>query len=209
MPALRAAGYLGIVREPSPGLFALTDLGERLRPGAPGALHDLALMTGDAFFSWWGRLEQTVRTGESSVPAIEGVSSFEYLHRHPEQTQRFNRMMSEMIGAMANGVLSAYDFSRFKTVVDIGGGRGTLLAAILESHPRVHGVLFDLLTADGLTRRWPRAVSEDAAVRGRRRLASVPSGDCILLSAVSATGTTRRAWRSSRTAAARPPGDCC
>jgi len=181
---LRALEFLGIVREPSPGLFALTDLGERLR--APGAVHDELLMTGEAFFSWWGQLEHSIRSGESSVPGIEGVSAFEYLHRHAEQTQRFNRMMSEMIGAMATGVLSTYDFSPFATVVDVGGGRGTLLSAILATHPQLRGVLFDLpATADEA-----RATIAAQGLAGRCEcvggdfFAAVPAGDCIILSAV-------------------------
>ena len=183
---LRALEFLGIVHEPSPGLFALTDLGERLRPGAPGAVHDELLMTGEAFFSWWGRLEHSIRTGESSVPGVEGVSSFEYLHRHPEQTRRFNRMMSEMIGAMATGVLSTYDFGPFATVVDVGGGRGTLLSAILESHPRLRGVLFDLPATANEARATiaARGLAGRCECVGGDFFAAVPAGDCIILSAV-------------------------
>ena len=155
-----------------------------LRSNSP--LHDEILMTGDAFYAWWGRLEHSVRTGESSVRGIEGVSAFEYLHRDPEQARRFNRLMSAMIGSMAKGVLSAYDFRPFGTVVDIGGGRGTLLAAILAAHPRLRGVLFDLpataeearsaLAALGLTDRC-ECVGGDF-------FAAIPAGDCLVLSAV-------------------------
>jgi SAM-dependent methyltransferase len=183
---LRALEFLGIVHEPSPGLFSLNAVGQRLRAGVPGSVHDELLMTGEAFFSWWGGLEHSIRSGESSVPGIEGVSSFEYLHRDPEQARRFNRMMSEMIGAMATGVLSAYDFGVFGTVVDVGGGRGTLLSAILESYPRIRGVLFDLpATADEA-----RATIAARGLAGRCKcvvgdfFAAVPAGDCIILSAV-------------------------
>lgn len=183
---LRALEFLGIVHEPSPGLFALTVLGERLRAGAPGSVHDELLMTGEAFFSWWGGLEHSLRSGESSVPGIEGVSSFEYLHRHPELARRFNRMMSEMIGAMATGVLSAYDFGALRTVVDVGGGRGTLLSAILESDPRHRGVLFDLpATADEARATIAaRGLAARCECLGGDFFAAVPAGDCIILSAV-------------------------
>ncbi|PYM04824.1 MAG: hypothetical protein DMD82_13290, partial [Candidatus Rokuibacteriota bacterium] len=72
---LRGLAFLGVVHEPAPGVFALTRLGEMLRSNSP--LHDEILLTGDAFYAWWGRLEHSVRTGESSVPGIEGVSAFE------------------------------------------------------------------------------------------------------------------------------------
>jgi len=183
---LRALEFLEVVHEPSPGLFALTAVGERLRADAPGSVNDLLLMTGQAFFSWWGALEHTIRSGESSVPGIEGVSSFEYLHRDPDLTRRFNRMMSEMIGAMATGVLAAYDFRSFGTVVDVGGGRGTLLSAILESHPKLKGVLFDLpATADeARTAFAARGLAGRCECVGGDFFAAVPAGDCIILSAV-------------------------
>jgi SAM-dependent methyltransferase len=183
---LRALAVLGVVHELRPGRFALTPFGRRLRAGAPGGAHEELLLTGDAFYRWWGALEHSVRTGESSVPGIEGASSFEWMHRRPEQVQRFNRLMSEMIGAMARAILAAYDFGGFGTVVDVGGGRGTLLAAILEAHPAVRGVLFDLpatadearplIAARGLAERC-------TCVRGDF-FAGVPTGDAILLSAI-------------------------
>lgn len=183
---LRALAYMEIVHEPTPGVFALTPLGERLRPGAPGAFHELILMSGEMFWSWWNGLVHTVRTGQPSVQAIEGMSAFEFLHRQPHQVERFNRLMSEMVGAMAKGVVEVYDFSRFRTVVDIGGGRGTLLSTILLANPQVRGVLFDLpatveqakhtMAAQGLADRC-EFVSGDF-------FSSVPSGDCLMLSAV-------------------------
>jgi SAM-dependent methyltransferase len=95
-------------------------------------------------------------------------------------------MMSEMIGAMAAGVLAAYDFGKFTTVVDVGGGRGTLLAAILEAYPKLRGVIFDLpATADEA-----RAAIAARGLAGRCEcvggdfFASVPEGDCVILSAI-------------------------
>ena len=183
---LRALGFLGVVHEPAPGRFALTARGELLRPGAPGALHEELLLIGESFFKWWGGLESTIRTGASSVPGIDGVSSFESLHRSPEQVAHFNRLMSEMIGAMAKGVLAAYDFGTFGTVVDVGGGRGTLLAAILEAHPKVRGVLFDLpATADEARPLLAaRGLAERCTCVGGSFFEAVPAGDAILLSAI-------------------------
>ena len=183
---LRALEYLGAVHEPSPGLFALTPLGERLRPDSAGAVHDEILMTGEVIWSWWAGLEHSIRTGESSVPGIEGVSAFEFLNRHPEQIRRFNRLMSAMVGRMAKGVLAVCDFSPFGTVVDIGGGRGTLLSAILESHPRARGVLFDLpATAEEAKGAFAaRGLAGRCECVGGDFFATVPEGDCLILSAV-------------------------
>lgn len=183
---LRALEYLEVVHEPTPGVFALTPLGERLRPNAPGALFDLILMSGGVFWSWWAALDHSVRTGESSVPGIEGMPSFEFLHRHPDQVLRFNRLMSAMVGAMAKGVVDVYDFSAFDTVVDIGGGRGTLLSTILLAHPRLRGVLFDL-PATAEEAKGPIASLELAGrceCVGGDFFTAVPRGDCLILSAV-------------------------
>ena len=183
---LRALEYLEVVHEPTPGVFALTSLGERLRPEAPEALHDLILMTGDVFWSWWARLDHSVRTGESSVPAIEGMSAFEFLHGHPDQVRRFNRLMSAMVGTMAKGVVDVYDFGAFDTVVDIGGGRGTLLSAIIEAHPRPRAVLFDLPATAEEAKASIAALglADRCECVGGDFFAAVPAGDCLILSAV-------------------------
>jgi SAM-dependent methyltransferase len=183
---LRALEFLGVVREPEPGRFALTSLGERLRSDHPGAAHDEILMTGEVFWSWWGGLEHSIRTGEPSVPGIEGVSAFEYLHGRPEQTRRFNRLMSAMVDAMARRVVAVYDFGGFETIVDIGGGRGTLLSVILRAHPHLRGVLFDLAATAEEAKEAVAAMglAERCSCIGGDFFSAVPKGDCIILSAV-------------------------
>lgn len=183
---LRALEFLGFVEEPSPGSFALTPLGGALRDGAPGAAREALLLTGAAFYRWWGGLEHCVRTGQSSVPLFDGASSFELLHRDPEHVRHFNRLMSEMVGAMAKGVLGAYDFSRFATVVDVGGGSGTLISALLEAHPKLRGVIYDLpATADeARSAMAARGLAGRCECVGGDFFESVPVGDCIVLSAV-------------------------
>lgn len=183
---LRALSYMEIVHEPTPGLFALTPLGERLRPGAPGALHELILMSGEVFWSWWNGLAHTVRTGLPSVPMIEGMTAFEYLHRQPDQARRFDRIMSEMVGTMAKGVVEVYDFRPFHTVVDVGGGRGTLLATILLANPHLRGVLFDLPVTVEEARRTlvDHGLADRCECVSGDFFAKVPSGDCLVLSAV-------------------------
>ena len=183
---LRALESLGLVREPSPGVFGLMPLGERLKSGAPGALSDEVLLTGEVFCRWWAGLEHSVRTGESSVPGIDGVSSFEYLHRDAEQTRRFNRLMSAMVGAMAKAVVAVYDFSAFGSVVDIGGGRGTLLSAILIAHSHLRGVLFDVPATAEEARDAIAALglADRCECVGGDFFAQVPDGDCLMLSAV-------------------------
>ena len=183
---LRALEHLGVVHEPSVGQFALTPLGDGLRSNTPGGVHDLALLTGDLFYAWWGGLEHSIRTGESSVPGIDGASSFEVLHGQPEQAQRFNRLMSAMVGTMAKSVVATYDFSGLGTIVDIGGGRGTLLSAILHANPHARGILFDLPATieDARAAVAAAGLSERCFCVSGDFFAGVPSGDCLMLSAV-------------------------
>lgn len=183
---LRALEFLGVVREPEPGRFALTPLGERLRSDHPGAAHDEILMTGEAFWSWWGGLEHSIRTGGPSVPGIEGVSAFEYLHGRPEQTRRFNRLMSAMVDAMARRAVAVYDFGGFETVVDIGGGRGTLLSVILRAQPHLRGILFDVPATVEEAKEAVAAMglAERCTCVGGDFFSAVPEGDCLILSAV-------------------------
>jgi SAM-dependent methyltransferase len=68
---------------------------------------------------------------------------FDFLAEHPENAATFDAAMSERTAAFAPSVAEAYDFSDMRTVVDLGGGKGTLLAEILRRHGHLHGVLFE------------------------------------------------------------------
>jgi hypothetical protein len=142
---LRALASCGLVTETAPGSFANTPLGEALRDGAPGAAR-ATLLTIAGSWQWkaWGNFMHALRTGESGVKAEYGKDLFEFLADEPEHSARFNEAMIGMHGAVAPAVVAAYDFSRFGSLIDVGGGKGALVAAILKAHPRLHGVLFDL-----------------------------------------------------------------
>jgi len=161
---LRALASLGLVDETEPGRFALTPLGTQLRRDVPGSQRNLALMFGGER-SWrcWGALLHSVRTGEAAMQPVYGMGSFEYLAAHPDAAVVFNAAMAEITRQVARAVVAAYDFARFRRIVDVGGGNGTLLAAILAAAPGLRGIVFDLpagnaeaprlLAAAGLTQR--------------------------------------------------------
>jgi predicted O-methyltransferase YrrM len=141
---LRALASCGIVTETARGHFASTPLGDALRDGAPGAAR-ATILTIAGSWQWkaWGNFLHALRTGESGVQAAFGKNLFDYLAGEPVHSGRFNEAMVGMHGAVAPAVVAAYDFSRFKSIVDVGGGKGALLAAILKAHPELRGVLFD------------------------------------------------------------------
>jgi ubiquinone/menaquinone biosynthesis C-methylase UbiE len=142
---MRALASCGIVEETRPGLFATTTLGDALRDGAPGAAR-ATILTIAGSWQWkaWGQFLHALRTGQSGVKAAFGKDLFEFLSDEPVHSARFNDAMVGMHGAVAPTVVAAYDFSRFRSIVDVGGGKGALLAEILKAHPQMNAVLFDL-----------------------------------------------------------------
>jgi hypothetical protein len=142
---LRALGDVGVVAELDNRRFALTSLGEVLRSDGPGSLRGWATMVGMPFHRYpWTDLYETVRTGESAFDRVHGSKVFDYLAEHPEDAAVFDAAMTSISTTEAVSIVQAYDFSRFSTIVDVGGGRGGLLAAILAAHPHLQGVLFDV-----------------------------------------------------------------
>ncbi|GLW63425.1 methyltransferase [Actinomadura rubrobrunea] len=145
---LRALTVLGAVRQVEPNRFALTEEGERLRPDAPGSICGLvALFCGPEVWRTWGDLVETVRTGEYAWERMTGMIPFEYFARNPEASATFNRAMAEDARNVAPALVRTHDFGRYRTIADIGGGNGTLMAAILRAVPGLRGVLFDLPAA--------------------------------------------------------------
>ncbi|MBV9143777.1 MAG: hypothetical protein JO115_23145 [Pseudonocardiales bacterium] len=142
---LRALGDVGVVAERDDRWFALTPLGEMLRSDVPGSLRGWATLYGMPFHRHaWTDLYETVRTGESAFDRVYGIPFFNYLAEHPEDAAVFDTAMASMTTGEAVSIIGAYDFSRFGTIVNVGGGRGGLLAAILSANPCLQGVLFDL-----------------------------------------------------------------
>jgi hypothetical protein len=92
----------------------------------------------------WKELPWSVQTGRSAAYKVYGMNGFEWFEKHPEEAVNFNNGMTDMSQSEAPAVAASCDFSRFKTIVDIAGGFGTLLAAILEKTPGLHGTLFEM-----------------------------------------------------------------
>jgi hypothetical protein len=132
----------GVFAEVEPGVFALTPTAELLREG-PGSLRGLALLWGEAGPVAWGDLLGTLRTGRTGYQLMTGMREWEYYAANPEAAAVFNGGMTALSRMQADAVVAAYDFPATGTVVDVAGGHGTLLAAILRARPGLRGVLFD------------------------------------------------------------------
>ncbi|UQT61359.1 methyltransferase [Streptomyces durmitorensis] len=146
---LRALASLGLLREHTAGSFSLTPAGATLDPERPGSLTSLVRMfTEPTMLRAWEHLDDSVRTGDVAFDTIFGKDFFSHLKEFPDLSAEFNAAMSQASRATAAVLPHAFDFGRFTTVTDVGGGDGTLLSAVLREHPALTGVVHD--TEEGL-----------------------------------------------------------
>lgn len=153
---LRALASVGVFSEVTPRTFAINGVADPLRRDAPGSQWAMAVMMGEEHFKAWGELLYSVQTGRTSFDKVFGQPVFDYLGSHPEQGAIFDQAMVSIHGIEAQQMLDAYDFAGVKTLVDIGGGNGSLLQGVLRKHEGIQAVLFDLPTVIERARsNWP------------------------------------------------------
>ncbi|MDE3097391.1 MAG: methyltransferase [Chloroflexota bacterium] len=141
---LRALAALGILREAEGQRFTLTPMGAGLRSDAANPAGPWAAFIGTpAHWQAWGDLLHSVRTGGSAFRHVHGTDPWTHRAQRPAESAVFDRAMTGLSRRAADAVIAAYDFGRFGRIVDVGGGQGALLAAVLAAHPAAHGVLFD------------------------------------------------------------------
>ena len=140
---LRALASVGVFTETGTDVFALTPIAALLRTETPDSLQALAVMYGEEQYQAWGNFLHSVKTGERAFDQVFSTNYFAYLAQHPDSDHVFNHAMTGWTAQLVGAVIDAYDFSPFKTVVDVGGSYGTLLAAILLKHAYTRGILFD------------------------------------------------------------------
>ncbi|MCP4540330.1 MAG: methyltransferase [Chloroflexi bacterium] len=160
---LRFLASVGIFSEVEDGCFELTPLAVYLQTETPGSLRSLMIYYGEETYQPWGSILHSIKTGETAFNHVRKSGVFQYLSQHPESAAVFNQAMTEYTAEESTAVITAYDFSKFVKIVDVGGGQDSFIAAILKANPKPEGVLFDLpqviegakgrIDADGLTDR--------------------------------------------------------
>jgi hypothetical protein len=140
---LRALAAEGVFEEAAPRRFGHTALSRGLRGDAPMSMRPHALMLGREHFGAWTEALHAIRTGSPAFERVYGSPFFDYLAGHPEAEENFARAMSAGATGRAAALLEL-DWGGIRRVVDVGGGNGTALAAVLAANPHLHGVLFDL-----------------------------------------------------------------
>jgi hypothetical protein len=182
---LRALASVGIVTQSPDNRFGLTPLSETLRSDVPGSLRAFATTElGDDHYEGWGNLLHSVKTGEIAFDNLMGMSAWEYYAEHPENGKVFNDAMTGMSQGTIDAVLASYDFAGITKLADIGGGHGTLLAAVLKANPSMRGILFDApnVVPGGQALMAAAGLSERCEIVGGDFFASVPSGaDAIVM----------------------------
>lgn len=179
--AMRMLSSAGVFAEVAPGTYANTPVSDLLRTEHPASMRDMAVMiTSDSHWLPWGKLEEVLRTGESGPRHAFGVDVFTWFQAEENrgQWEIFNAAMTSFSSSTAPLVAASYDFTRFRKIIDVGGGHGLLLKTVLLTAPNASGVLYDLPGvvegANGLPANIERA--------GGDFFQSVPAGgDCYLL----------------------------
>jgi len=136
---------IGLFTLGNDGRYCLTAFGSLLRDDVPGSLRRYAVVSTDQW-RWYayGHLTHTLRTGEPGLVAAHGCGFWDYLASHPETAASFEESLARIGAARDQALVASVDLSGSHCVVDVGGGRGGLLSALLAAHPRLRGVLFDL-----------------------------------------------------------------
>ena len=182
---LRALTNIGLFTEGTGKTFTLTPLGDALRSDAPGAARSTVLALGSDW-TWmsWHELLHCIQTGKTGMGKALGMEIFDYLAAEPEEAHWFNEAMIGIHGAEATAVAKAYDFSGIANLADIGGGIGNLISAILGTHPKLSGMIYDLphVTAEAKDRIAGMQLAERCEVIGGDFFKSVPAADAYIMS---------------------------
>ncbi|HEY5411674.1 MAG TPA: methyltransferase [Caulobacteraceae bacterium] len=182
---LRAMAALGLCRQTGEDHFELTPAGGLLRTGAEGSVRGVALHYGERIWGALSQLDQSVKTGRPW--RISGASGFEHMASDPGQMAMFHQSMADRTGPAAQSLLEAYDFSRFRILMDVGGSFGALLAAILEAHPQLTGQVLDLSALSDASNAYlaSMGVADRARFVGGSFFEPVPSGaDAYMLKSI-------------------------
>jgi hypothetical protein len=178
---LRALSTAGIVRETEPGRFALTPLGRLLGSRSSTSMRTAALLLNDYLADTWADLDTALIDGGTAFDRRKGRPFFDWLAQHPRQAEQFHRMMVEVHGAETPAILAAYDFGASRHIVDVGGGNGSLLSAILAAFPGRQATLLDLPPGIEAARRGEGGPLPGVTLTAGDAFTAVPEGGDLYL----------------------------
>lgn len=182
---MRTLASYGVFTELPGRRFKLTPLGSTLRSDVPASMHAFALfLIGSPVWNTWEHLESAVQTGQLPFDRLYGMPFYKYLEQHPENLRIFGEAMTSLSGTENPEIAAAFQAvhkdARIRTVVDVAGGFGSLLALILKKNPKLRGVLFDMPPVIERARHdrhlTTAGIAERCTLAGGDMFASVPRG---------------------------------
>jgi len=141
---MRALSSEKIFKRTKDGLYKNTKLSKVLTEGKGSLRYTLMQHLGTINWTIFNDLSYSIKTGKSAFSNIYGMNIYEYLSEHPVESALFDRSMTNLSEISIEPVLSAFDFSKYGVIADIGGGEGLLLSSILYKNKNSRGILFDL-----------------------------------------------------------------
>lgn len=180
---LRALTTINLVYEDEDGMFSLADLGEYFRTDHPLSFHAQANMIGEpARWQAWSEFFNTIMTGDSAFERVHGKPLFDYMEENQQDIPQFQASMTAQTVRVIPAICAEYDFSDVQKVVDVGGGRGTLLRGLFDCFPHLTGILYDLPPVVGEAKSVAdQVLSERCTFIGGNMFQVIPPGGDIYI----------------------------
>jgi hypothetical protein len=181
---MRAAAMAGVFTEVSPGTFALTPVGDVLRPGVDGTLHDYVKFVADPnHMRMFSYMPEMIKTGDMGQYFAFGSRGWEYFERHPDLSAIFDDAMTNLTKLFGPAMIAAYDFSGIGTLVDVAGGHGAMISMALQRYPQMRGVILEIPSVVPGARMHLSSIGlgERCTVVAGNYNESVPRGDAIMM----------------------------
>lgn len=172
---MRALHSIGVFAEQSDGRYALTPLGACLQTGQPNSQRNWVLIFGDIFYKAWAGLLDCLHDGKPGFDYVYKMGLYDYMAQNPATAKVWDELMDDMSKEWIIPIANTYDFSGINTIIDIGGGRGALIAEILKANPQMRGILFDLPHVVKIA----EGVLEAAGVAGRCETIAGDAFKCV------------------------------
>ena len=184
---LRALASVGVFHEVEPSTFANTPLSEQLRSDLAGSSRDTVLFIANPLhLRVFAELMHSIESGETAFKKVTGLDAFEFFRQDAEENWEFNAAMTSITTSFTGGVLAAYDFGESGTLADVGGGHGFLLTAILQKHPGLRGIVFDLphVVEGAKPRIESLGLASRCEIRGGDFFQVIPQSDSYVLKSI-------------------------
>jgi len=185
---LRALSQYGVFRETADGKFENTEISEWMRSDAPSTLRELILFLNHSVsLRAWLELEQTLKDGHSRFVEVNGAPLFKLFGKDERLGEYFAKCMTNIYGPEAAKIAAGYPFGQFRSIIDVGGGMGHILAEIMTRHQNLQGMLFDIEPTALLARNFitGRGLADRCKIQGGDFFVSVPSGyDAYIMKSV-------------------------